>query len=83
MAAPCQRKCNSDQANVVIKSVEGSWKFPLVFVEHAPYFFDLFLRAATAGEHVLHQLARGAAEHALQHVGRELLLGLLRRLRRL
>jgi hypothetical protein len=55
-----------------------SWKFPFEFVEHLTQFFDFFLRAAPAGERVLHELAGGTVEDTPEHVLGQLPLGLFR-----
>jgi len=53
-----------------------------VFVEQVTKFFNFLPGAALRGQGMQHQLARGAVENALQHVGGKLPLGFFRRLLR-
>jgi hypothetical protein len=46
-----------------------------VFVEQLPQFLEFLFRATVTGKRVEHEIARGAAENALEHVGSKLLLG--------
>src|SRR6266436_3287717 len=80
--SPATGSAPAPSPGLALYSYSSSWSesssaVPFILVEHTANLLDLVARGPVSGKGVHHELTRRALEYALQHIPRELPLGLL------